>query len=364
MANDTMQILKMLEEGKITAEEAARMMSGGAQANRHNSQQFDYEKFEQDEKFGFEKQASQGEKEPKSIMQNWIEDFREAALEVCRSVRDTVEEEASDWDWFGIGTKTEKQREELVVCLGDREIHTIIIDGFNAPIQVATFDKRGNDSSNAELLIDAIAKVSGKHATRSKEIELKIEDGIMRLVYDEKAFKAVGVKLNLPREANLGALALKTRRAPITVDGIKLNTLEAETKAYPVKIKNCYGRRLAAVTKSAAIVLENIYMADVQVQTKNAKIILDDVGYKSGNDTLCRIVAETTNAAIISKPAAGFDYKLNAQTTNAKIAVDIKGLNFSVSERSTVEAQSYGYELSPMKMEMDLITTNAKIVVK
>ena len=348
MNDEKMRILKMLEEEKISAQEAVRLMECLGESGEPKAAKKERTEDQDDEHF--EEEASH----------SWVDDIRGAAMEIGRSVREAIDDESGvfnfDFDWF---TSTEKINETYFENFRDADIHTLIIDCYNAPIKVVTNE---SDSSDVVFEITAGARSSGKHRNRSRKFEFAAQGGIMRLVYDEKAFKYIGIKINIPKITKLSAIVLKTRNGAITVNDLAVGSLEAITKNGAVKIDGCAGQRLTCETKNGGITLREVEMADISAVTKNAKIILDNI---SGRECECFISAETKNASIKAKLLnEGRALKVSAATSNSSIISDIKDLVYYTKEKTRVEAMSVGYENADYKMDLTLKSANGKIQVK
>jgi DUF4097 and DUF4098 domain-containing protein YvlB len=331
MNDEKMKILKMLENGVISAEEAVKLLTavGDKKENRENREN-------RREQTQNTHEAHDGEDG------DWISGLKNIAKDVAETVSDAIKD-ADNEDWFGFwpfGLKTVPVREHLVACVGGRQIHTLTVEGFNAPISVIPADPQRNGADSIGFEINAGARGSVK----DKSFGISVEGGEMRVVYDAKSFKYVGMRISVPRGLTLGALAVKTRNAHISVNGVSAESVQA-------------------VTKNAKIEISDSEAADFTAETKNAKIVINGIG--GGGRRECTVKADTRNAGITVKlsdeeRALG----LRAVTSNSKVTVDVKGLDYTTDKKNCVEAKTPGYEQAPHKLDLDLTATNAKIQVK
>jgi hypothetical protein len=301
MNDEKMKILEMLESGKISAQEAIGLM----------------------ELVWENKDEARGNRQEKEREPNFIDEIKAAARDVVETVGEAirdVEREADGWFGAGFGFRTVTVKETLVACLANREVKALVVGGGNAPVSVVC-GAFGDGAGNVEFEINAGAKSGAK----DKGFEITVENGVMRLSYDEKAFRYVGVKVTVPAGLNLEEITLTTKNAPITAKAVNAGLIGAVTK--------------------------------------NAKITLADVG--GGVNQRLIIDAVTKNAGITVKLAdEGRGVYLKAATSNAKVAVGIKGMDYLTEKKNNVEAQTPDYPHSTSRADINLKTSNAKIQVK
>jgi len=348
-----MKILKMLEEGKISSQEAVKLLETiGADSNSTHTKARTTTGADGKTEAKTERAA-----EPK-----WVEGIRNVTMDIGQTIRDAIGDEDVfnfEFDWF---TSTEKVHQHLSESLKNTGAHTLVIEGINAPISLVTHNENGYDTSMITLEISAGARASGKHKDRSRNFELAVQNGVMRLQYDEKAFKNVGVKVSVPKTVDLRAVVLKTRNGAIAVNELAASEIETITKNGSIKINGCTGQRLTCDTKNGGIFLNNIEMADINALTKNAKIVLNSI---SGRECECFISAETKNASISTKLLnEGRALKINASTTNSRVTADVENLEYLVNMKNHVEAATAGYEYADYKLDLKLKSANGKILVR
>lgn len=369
MKEERLKILEMLQEGKITTEEALELLK---QVPDEDERQYE------DRRPIWEQRPPHTHYRPDF---SWIEDLRNAVEETVRSGLYPDEDV--------IGTKREKFT--FNSDIGDN-IRALVFEGKNAPVKMVAY---GGDRIEVE------AQYKAKSGW-NPYIALTEENNVYSLSYDDNALYMLGISVRVPDKAQIDSISLKTKNASILVDDMKARKIELSTKNESIKVSDTKGDSLYCETKNASIVLNDIEMREIDAHTAHSKISLDDVdavfvrlitsnakidisdsdivqlyaetsnsplrfediGYRDG-ERLCCIDAITTNGQItIRLPREDFKCKLKASTTHGGIFSELNDMVYQANEPNYAEAQAIGYETAENKLNLNLQTTNYGIYIK
>lgn len=368
MSEEKLKILEMLEDGKITSDEAVALL-----------------KHVQDEDecryTNWPGWVPLTPRLPKPDF-GWIRDLRFAVEETTRNVLRSTEE-------LVFGSSQEKLTSGFDIGNG---IRALVFEGKNAPVKLSAY-------SGTKIEAEVYYKARSGWNPR---LALTEENGVFRLIYDDNALYLLGITIRVPETASVGRVQLKNRNAPICMDDINAGEIELSTKNESIKVSHTKGESLCCETKNAPITLDDVEMREIDAQTTCSKISLDaaeafrarlvtsnakinikdsdiaQIYAKTSNSPLwfenlgyneqtlvSSIDAITTNGAIIIHlPHRDIKCKLRASTTIGGIYCGLNDLEYQVHEKNYVEAQTRGCETATNKLTLNLQTTNNEISVK
>jgi DUF4097 and DUF4098 domain-containing protein YvlB len=393
--DERMLILKMLEEGKIKSDEAARLIEA------------------------LENNAKQDEAENTSTSQNQS-NFQEEIFKMRGKVNDWRKDfknnlNQKDFDRMmdEFGSKAEKLGKNVAattVGIVDK-----VVDFFGSFVDTNVFNIFGRyeliektfEASPVEGMDLELEGVNG-YITVKKHLENKIliktkvrspqNDADAILKYSDIGNKVI-LKLNnignisVSHEVFLPAVKFDkvkfmTGNGRIYVEDTLAADFECETKNSHIELMGITGEKIHAKTKNARILLSYIICKDIDIKTNNSLIDLKHM--KAEN-----ISAETMNGKIFVENAQNFQdsaqlnlniktanggikinmndmqdrgYKIKAQTTNGGINLLIPEITYhNVNKRgmggSFIEAESTGYENFSEKVFINAETRNGYIEV-
>ncbi|MCL2592452.1 MAG: DUF4097 domain-containing protein [Defluviitaleaceae bacterium] len=384
--NEKIMILKMLEEGKITAEEAAKLLSSlGEEKKTEPNKGFD-ESFEQsfNEPFGenvedFADKMENFADEMSRKFDGFAKDFEPQA----RNLADKIAEKISDitksfsngdgikiYTDFSFGKDLSKVFEMNV-----ENMNSILnLEGKNGAISVL-----GHDDGN-EMMV----KIKYRPKFNENEpIEFVKSGDAYALIYEKNRFKYVSVEAIVPR-GMFERVKADTSNSAITANNLATHYFKADTSNSSIVVKNVQADEVKFDTSNASINLENVKARIGKADTSNAKIIVaNDVDIE-------KFKMDTSNASIvvdIGKLSLFEDYAWTLDTSNAKIAVSIlqdadfgyhfkgdtsrgrvnvglEGMNFIKSSPTYVEAMSQNYNETRKRLRLLADTSNGSIIIE
>ena len=418
MASEKMMILKMLEEGKINAEEAARLLAtaeggsgsgnqtpprpGGAtpppgpSGGSHSS--FDAPRpnapppaktvgsavDEMGRKIG----AFMKEMEPKvkKIAGVAAEKTVGAADSISRSLSGSGEKrvpsERGNSDYFPSAPAAARPRttpsrhsgaagfEEMIeirVATGGAELN---LTGHNGQVQV-----KGYNGDKISAKIFTVAKRPGAR------VELAQLGNKYYLAFDENDFERVCIDAFVP-ETMFDNVRIATTNGDIRIATLTTDFVQAENMTGGTEIVGVTARQISAEsnnghlrladTKAQKAAIENfngtisvskIDIAGLKVTTFNGAIDMQIAEFSAHDYYNWHVETSNGKLSLIlpSYSTLGYHVKANAALDNVKMG--LVGMNFLRNDRSFVEAKSINYDAAIKKVDMVLATSNAPLVI-
>lgn len=335
LSEERLLILKMLQEGKISSEEAARLLealdgskkqgTADSSANRQQRPQANYydelAKFREritDWKRDFSKNYNQKD------FDRMVDDFSTKAEKVGKNVASAT---------FGIVDKIS----DFVGSVVDTGSFNIF-GGYTAVEK--TFEAVALDGMDLELEATNGQIVVKKHQ----------EEGIIIKSKTRSPQNNAEALLQFSNTGNLVSLKpVKTEVLAVSVSyevflpAMKFNKLRLETKNGKIIVEDTAAKEFGCYTKNAAIDLMGVTSDRVTLDTKNGKIALN---YVIGKE----IILNTKNAMIDIKNLKL--EKLGAYTTNGRIIIE-NVQNFEESPEITMELRTKNGEIKTNMNDME-----------
>lgn len=390
---EKMMILKMLQDGKITAEEAQKLLE--AVDKNTNSFESDFRK---------------GERKFEEKMQNLQQKANKVAEKLGSKLNSSAEKFNSNPEKFGddfakrmegfgndIADSAVKFTDKLVNYMGN------FIDIGNDKYQYKKnfiFTMAGN----TDIKVDACNFAVIVSPTEEKDflVNLYVNTSIPNLAIDEY-FKAeqnntgLSLKTQFPSRTwgkieimvpqHLNNLNIITTNGKCELNNISANDIESNTSNGKIGLYNCQSKTIAAVTSNGKIVASSTASAFADFSTSNGKIeieackfdkldaktsngsiILDGINKMAaseGNYSLStsngKIVIELENSEVLG-------CMIDASTSLGSITIDLPQLNYFVDKKSltmqsTAQIKSTNFDNLPDKIFINAHTSNSSIVI-
>jgi DUF4097 and DUF4098 domain-containing protein YvlB len=410
MDNEKLKILQMLENGKITTDEAVKLLdlvNRGSEPGSGQTRQDDRSNGKPRNQQNNQTDAQDENRQPgwdfydetdfdgyKSAEGGFMDELREAALGIGRELGDAFAEigrEVSSGGFFGLGTP--QQSLSLSSTLGNNG--DIAFEGFNAAVRI----DGGNELAPNEINVEV--NYRERYNDKNKEFRLISEGGALKLDYDKAAFKSVGFNIRVPKKMALGKITAVTSNAAVTAGDLNVRELRLHTKNASIKAEDVTSGLIACTTINYPVVLKDIHASIIEAKTGNAGITVDDASAdkisavtsnagvkirnssasgiyaKTGNGGIkiedisfggepeCRITAQTNNANVtVSAPNKGYAVNLRAKTSNGSVSFDEKNFDYAVKEKNRIEGQSANYDRAERRVDVDVKSSNGKVSVK
>jgi DUF4097 and DUF4098 domain-containing protein YvlB len=396
---EKMLILKMLQEGKISSEEAAKLLEAldGTQrqsasensAGRQQRPQANY----YDEIAKFRERISEWKKDfSKNYSQKdfdrMVDDFSAKAEKVGKNVASAT---------FGIVDKIA----DFVGSVVDTGSFSIF--GGYAAVE-KTFEAAAQEGIDFELEATNGQIVVKKHAEPNIIIKSKIRspqnntEGLLLFNSGENAVslklsKPEGLPISVSHEVFVPAVKfnkfkLETKNGKIVAEDTAANEFECTTKNAAIDLMGVTGDKVTVDTKNAKVALNYVIGKDISLNTKNAlvdvknlkveklgaytangRIIIENVqNYEDSPETTLELRTKNGEIKANMNDMEDKAYKIKARTTNGGINLLVPGLLYRNSPGQgnswkNVDAESEGFSNAPQRVTIYAETCNGYIEI-
>lgn len=337
MNEEKMMILRMLKEGKISEEEAAKLLDAIENKNEtnNNSKSNFKSKHNKDWEKEFEEKINKlessfnkfGEKFEEKF-EKFGKDFSEGTGSFADKIMSTFNSFMDKDNLYNILGRYEIKEENIQLEINDIESPVLDIRSINGDINI-------NPWSKNYIYVEATCYLKkNKISTENKIMSLNKSDNniILKPLFDSDI--AVKLDISLPH---------------MKYENIKINTTNGK-----IDILDLYSKNISAFTKNASISLSDINCDySVDLSTKNSPIYLHDT--KCNEATL-----STKNAKVIVND--GEINTLNINTSNSYIRIEDSNLINVIGKTSNGKIHLNNIDTDSIKT-IRFITSNAGIYI-
>lgn len=308
ISEEKMMILKMLQEGRINSDEAAKLI----------------EALEEKEKDSFCGARFGGFKTSRESNRNYYDEVakaRERINEFRRDISKNYNQKDFDKMVDELSAKAEKFGKNVATAafgVADK-----VVDFVGSIIDTGAFNIFGNCVQ--------VEKTYEAAAASGTNLELQATNGPITIKKHEEDKILIKAKIRTPQENAENSLAFVNENGNVSLKlakpdtynlsvsydvflpAVKFSKLVLETKNSKIYVEDTLSEDFTGVTKNGTIDLTGVTSEKITVDTKNAKVI---VNYLIGKD----IKIGTRNAAIDIKNLKA--EKIEASTVNGKILLD------------------------------------------
>ncbi len=333
MKEEKMMILTMLEEGKITSEEAIKLMEALEEK----------EIFEDENKEQSNRKSKKTEEESRFKDKfNTLEDIGSDIGNALSNMFDGIKDFGTS---FGLKYNYDIINTNLEIDLKDTTSPSLDLRGINGDmilrptnkdilsIFVTCQYKKGLLIANEPYFdfnnIDDKITFNPKY---NSNISIKLEVSLPEKKYNEIKLNTSNGKI-YASELNSNSMNCITSNSSIDILGGNIELLDLTTKNGKIEIKDMVSSSIKSYTTNSGIYLTNINSSTIDAKTGNSKIILNNI--KSDN-VICKTSNSTIDAKSIDAPY------ITLTTSNGKIIL---------SQINTYNAR-----------EITLITSNSSII--
>ena len=407
-------ILKMLQEGKITAEDAVKLLealeskatstaSSGSKINELKDElTAKLNEMKIDEKFNkFGEKASKiaetlGERAGKLAEQlgeninpekigNNTEKFTEEFTKRMESLGQDIAESASKFaDTFA------SQLDGLFESSYEKYRYSSnytypMAEDVNIYLKTSNFSIKISPSDSNDMKVNIYANSNVPQLSIDEYFKVITEGGNFRLSSEFPGRTRGRMELQVPKGVNV--LSLSTDNAKCEINGIASRLLNCSTSNGRVVLSGCSAEEIEILTDNEKVVFNEVTARIANIRTSNSKISIE-------NSHLDNIDAKTSNAAILADAnrkgdslnsnyifntsngkidigltaSEGYEHMVDARTTMGSIDVNLANLTYamdkkSIGMQSSAEVKSENFDTSSNKIIIRAVTTNAPINV-
>lgn len=344
MRDEKLMILTMLEEGKITSQEAIKLL----EALEETDYFMDYGTNEDEEKSINLEQAKENLIE---ALEKNIEDRKEKieniGIDIGNKLANAFNNLFGTGNLFNLSGNYKVINTQLEKDISHLDEASLVVKSINGKIDVKSW---GED----KLLIKITYRYKNNSFTQDNSFyELYEEDNriIFKPLYTNNVM--MDLSLYLPQK-HYKEISLTTSNGRIQLEDLKLNLLTCNTSNASISLEDIVGENVDISTKNGKINLRDISSPILKAVSTNASIKLEDiesrdlmVATKNGRITLSHIAGEgitvkSSNGSIEADNLKG--KVINLDTSNGKIICRdldderIRELNLSTSN-STIDVE-------------------------
>lgn len=405
MPNEKLSILKMLENGKITSDEAARLLEALGRSESRESAPTPRPRYEDTssrsnspsgaprkstssgspvagldslaDDLGRKFDAFAKDFEPR--LQKFSEVVAEKTVAVADKIAKTLEPTETAPRSKPATQAYEPPRDVKKTSLSSELMfelqvpgtkNELVLKGKNADMSV-----KGYNGDKITMRIFYVANKAGAN------LELLQLGSKFYLHYEEDHFERVGIDAYVP-EALFEVIQLENINGSVDVANLTCTIFSSqnqnghstlkEVRAENIKIENSSGRLMVLDIAGKAGQIENslgeihasnLDVVSLKLVSSSGKIAMNMAGFNHPGEYTWML--ETNNAplnlTLPSSPALG--YHIKAQTSCSQVKLGLVGLNYTTNEASYAEAQSIAYSTASKHIKMYLETSNAPINV-
>lgn len=398
MANEKMKILQMLEEGKITSAEAARLLDSAGdpapRAARPAGNGGPQESFREPAPDGRRSETSRQNAPPPARGDDFISDLGRKFETFAKDLEPKIIKLTDS-----VAEKTVQLTDSLSKSLSQTEERSYRAPSpaqasgaeknFELPVE-AGYNELSMSCINGNVMIrgyngDKItARVTvrpRKNARASKEIALMRLGNKYFLSYEEDDYEAVSVDAYIP-ENLFNVLNISNTNGNSDISTVKSDIMSFVNSNGRVKLNNLMADSIQAECDNGPLVISQVAAKNAKIENFNGVIDALDLdvsglslisfngGITLNASSLARHTdyvwaAETSNGKMTlnlpTMPDLG--YHIKASTSLSSIKVGLVGLNYIVNTANMIEAKSISFDSCHKKAKLVLETSNGPLVV-
>ena len=393
MSEARIKILEMLQEGKITVDEAMAMLAQIPEDGKSQERHSDSHERKGHRSYNFDGLSNIGS------------DIRSAIDDAL----DTLGDEFGVH--IGIGGAGKRHYANFVSqSITTDSIPSLRLLGKNAPVTICGHD--GN-----EILINT------KYSTKSRDatINLQEDGGNFELLYDYNTIRSLYIECFVPRHILVERIHGESKNSPIELYEVQAGSVELLTKNSKISIRDVRASEIIARTKNSNIYADGVTTSNLDLETGNSKIDIENVTAKTArlktsngkieteNINIQQLYLKTSNASIKLEDAFNFEpevyteaefgnqtrpedrvqttvervveattsngkvevhipndiaVKLQASTSNGRIDSDLTNLIAHEIGKNYLHATSQNYDTTTKKVRIAIYTSNANVKIK
>lgn len=355
MSDEKKLILKMLQEGKITEDEAITLLDSIKDKKKATRTNTDFDSLINK----ISETASKIGKKSQEMVSNFdFEDFTNMF---------TVTDQKN---------KAERLASENIIGL---ENPSLYVENQSGKIKISSWD-------NEEIQVTADVSYDDRFIADTYDfISIRREDDKVYIEpnYDSVSgrYFSINLSIALP-EKHFKEISLKSTNANLEIEDVKADSLLVKTINAKISGKNIEAKEGEVSSTNARISLENLSGDKLQIKTTNGKIDIKDIDYLD-------LEMKTTNGSLVVANLGARTESIYAKTSNGNISIALKNIfkpikakmknNFKgleasyfadsiftnfVTEDKVMIAYTDGYDENADRLDIEATTTMGNINIK
>jgi DUF4097 and DUF4098 domain-containing protein YvlB len=390
---EKMMILKMLQEGKITAEEAHKLL----EAVDKNNSNFEADLRRNEKKF--EDKMQELQQKASKVAEKLGSKLNESAEKFNSNSERYGDDFAKRMEGFGndIADSAVKFTDKLVNYLGNfidvgydkyqysKNYIYQIAENTDIKIDTCNFAVIVSPTEEIDLLVNLYVNTATPNLEIEKYLKVEQNDSCISMITQFPSRTWGKIEVMVPKHLN--NLNIITTNGKCELNNISANSIESNTSNGKIGLFNCQSKTIDAVTSNGKITsvettaayakyntsngkieIENCKFDKLDAKTSNGSIILDGINKMSSADG--NYVLRTSNGKIVIELANSEELgcMIDAATSLGSLSVDLPQLNYfvdkkSFSMQSTAQIKSTNFDSVADKIFINAHTSNSSIVI-
>jgi len=392
-------ILKMLEQGKINSEEAARLIEAVEGTSKSaQSSGTSYSSAKQQKKINFSDEVSK----VKEKLNDWKRDFKNSynqtdfdrmieefsakaekvgrtlattTLGIADKIVDFVSSfvDTNSFNIFGKYQAVEKTFDVANITEG----MNLEVQGVNGNILVkkhsddkviikSTIRSPHNNADDLLVFNEGEGNVSVK-TTKDENISVSYEIFLPTVKFNTINLKTKNGKIYV-EDSIAETFEAQTSNSNIELMGVNSDKINVTTRNAKIQLGYIIGKNIDINTVNSLIDIKHVKTQNINAVSKNGRIFIENVhNYKGCSDINMNLKTSHAGIKVNMNDMEKRGYKIKAQTTNADINLLIPEITYkNISKQlasSFVEAESSGYEGYEYKVNIVADTQNGDIEI-
>ncbi len=355
MQEERKRILKMIEEGKISAEEALSLLNELEKAQQTNEKKQEEIVNELSAVVKFDEEKKEKEDEPDLFkfqsLKDKIVDFVDSAF---KKIKDF------DLDFnFGQGIEISH-----VFQYGDVQIRNMDIDVANGSVQFIPWDQ-SDIRIECKAKIYRVASQEEARVNFIKDVLFNVDMGTLRFATQPKWMKVDAV-IYIPL-ADYENVRVRMFNGPVHCENLSVKTMKVKTANGKISVQGLKGLKMEAETANGKIKIRNSAFTDLEAETLNGAIQLDgeyshvdmqsfngNISCKMKSENLESIEAKTITGSIYLEIPEGQAVNGELKSNLGSFSVELDGIQI-IEEKSEMVQKSLCFK--PVAAEKQPVKT-------
>lgn len=395
LSEEKMMVLKMLSEGKISSDEAARLIEalevGNSQGRRESEGKQQKQANYTDEVLKMREKINDWRNEFKSNynqkdFDRMIDEFSQKAEKLGKNVAvttvgivDKVVDfvssfvDTNSFNMFGSCQVVERSfeaaaAEGMNIRIGALNGSIIVKKGTEDRIFIRTKVRSPVDSADSVLLFNAGADSVELEIKKTGSVSVAHEIILPAVKFGEIKLETTNGKIYVEDSMSDSFIAL-TRNSHIEMMGVNSSKVTAMTRNARIQLSYVIGKDIEISTTNSGIDVKHLKVAGLKASTSNGKILLENIQNCDGeNDINLQLKTSNSVIKIAMDDWSNRGYRIKARTSAGGVNLLIPNIKYnSISKLgpagNSVDAESEGYESFVNKVTVDAETTNGYIEI-
>jgi DUF4097 and DUF4098 domain-containing protein YvlB len=258
-----------------------------------------------------------------------------------------------------------------------------MLEGASLQLRMSNFAVKAYPGDSNELKVNLTCSSNVQQLALDEFFKVITEDGNFKLTSDFPGRTRGRIDLQLPK--NMEKLTIVTDNARCEISDINVKQLNCSTSNGKIQLTSCSIEETELLTDNEKVLLENVSVKTANIRTSNAKIAmngcrLDNIDARTSNGPIMveasrkgdylnsSYVFNTTNGKVdigIAKEE-GLEYSVNAHTTMGSIDIKLPGLNYEFDKKNfdmqgSAELKSDNFDTASGKLSLRAVTSNGPI---